>query len=176
MTYKQLIIISLLLLGFASVVAQTHRGKASYYSKRATGARTASGARLHHDSLTCAHRTYAFGTLLRVRNITNGKEVVVKVTDRGPFGRGRIIDLSYRAARELNMLSQGVVMVEVEPVEKRPPYRLEKLEVGIPQIELDTSNTVEMPIIDFKRKRDAITQQPSPRSLKIKTNRPQTSP
>ena len=94
---------------------EPQKGKASYYSKRATGARTSSGERLHHDSLTCAHRTHPFGTMLKVTNIQNGRSVVVKVTDRGPFGRGRIIDLSYRAARELGMLSQGVAMVTVEP-------------------------------------------------------------
>ena len=93
---------------------EPQKGKASYYSKRATGARTSSGERLHHDSLTCAHRTHPFGTMLKVTNIQNGRSVVVKVTDRGPFGRGRIIDLSYRAARELGMLSQGVAMVTVE--------------------------------------------------------------
>ena len=91
-----------------AVMAQAQRGKASYYSKRATGARTSSGERLHHDSLTCAHRTYPFGTLLRVTNENNGKEVIVRVTDRGPRGRGRIIDLSYGAARQLGILSQGV--------------------------------------------------------------------
>ena len=101
--------------------AQTHRGKASYYSKRATGARTASGERLHHDSLTCAHRNYPFGTLLRVKNLSNGKEITVKVTDRGPYGRGRIIDLSYGAARELGMLSQGVSLVEVKRVDGPTP-------------------------------------------------------
>lgn len=88
-------------------------GKASYYSKRATGARTASGERLHHDSLTCAHRTYPFGTLLKVKNLSNDKEVIVKVTDRGPFGHGRIIDLSYGAAKELGLLASGVGRVEV---------------------------------------------------------------
>ena len=90
------------------------RGKASYYSKKATGSRTSDGSRLHHDSLTCAHRTYPFGTLLKVTNLSNGKDVIVKVTDRGPYGHGRIIDLSYRAAQEIGMLAQGVAMVEVE--------------------------------------------------------------
>lgn len=89
------------------------KGKASYYSKRATGARTASGVKMHHDSLVCAHRTHAFGTLLKVKNLANGKEVIVKVVDRGPYGRGRIIDLSYEAAKQLGMLSQGVGTVEV---------------------------------------------------------------
>ena len=97
----------------AAPAQDVQRGKATYYSKRATGARTSSGERLHHDSLTCAHRTYPFGTKLKVTNPANGRSVVVRVTDRGPFGRGRIIDLSWRAAKELGMLSQGVAMVEV---------------------------------------------------------------
>ena len=109
--------------------ADTHiqKGKASYYSKRATGARSASGKRIHHDSLTCAHRTYPFGTMLKVRNLSNGKEVIVKVTDRGPFSRGRIIDLSWRAAKELGMLAAGIQTVEVRPYNPndRIPFQLD---------------------------------------------------
>ena len=86
--------------------AQKHQhGKASYYSKRATGGRSASGQKIHHDSLTCAHKFYPFGTHLRVTNLSNGKSVIVKVIDRGPFGRGRIIDLSWAAAKEIGMLA-----------------------------------------------------------------------
>lgn len=103
-------------MGFAPLHAQ-QRGKASYYAKRATGARTASGERLHHDSLTCAHKRYPFGTMLKVTNIKNGKTTVVRVNDRGPFVRGRIIDLSYAAAREIGMLSAGITTVEVEEIE-----------------------------------------------------------
>ena len=98
--------------------AQTIKGKATFYSKRATGSRTANGERLHHDSLTCAHRTFPFNTMLRVKNPANGCEVVVRVTDRGPFIRGRIIDLSWRAAKELGIIAQGVAMVEVENLGK----------------------------------------------------------
>ena len=95
--------------------AQTvQRGKASYYSKRWTGRRTANGERLHHDSMTCAHRTYPFGTLLRVTHLRNGLQVVVRVNDRGPFGRGRIVDVSWGAAKKLNMLGTGVVPCTVE--------------------------------------------------------------
>lgn len=100
---------------FLPAHAQIQKGKATFYSKRATGARTASGHRLHHDSLTCAHRTYPFGTMLRVTNIENGKSVVVKVTDRGPFSRGRVIDLSWRAAKELDIVAKGVGTVRIEP-------------------------------------------------------------
>ncbi len=127
-----------------AVMAQTQRGKASYYSKRATGARTSSGERLHHDSLTCAHRTYPFGTLLRVTNENNGKEVIVRVTDRGPRGRGRIIDLSYGAARQLGILSQGVAVVRVERVRtNKVPYRPEPEVDDLPEFDFEiTENTV----------------------------------
>ena len=89
------------------------RGIASYYGKRATGRLTSSGERLHHDSLTCAHRTHPFGTLLKVYNPHNQRVVVVKVNDRGPFGRGRIVDLSWGAARLLGILRRGIAPVEV---------------------------------------------------------------
>ena len=85
------------------------KGIASYYGKRATGRKTSSGERLHHDSLTCAHRTHPFGTWLKVVNPHNGQQVVVKVNDRGPFGRGRIIDLSWSAARQLGILRRQPV-------------------------------------------------------------------
>lgn len=128
----------ILLAGFTSLSAQTQRGKASFYSKRATGARTASGERLHHDSLTCAHRYYPFGTLLKVTNLANDSEVIVKVTDRGPFGRGRIIDLSWRAAKELGILAQGVAMVKVEVYQEAN---------GIPY---KGSDNIELPELDFE--------------------------
>ena len=106
-----------------TALGQIQRGKASFYSKRATGLKTAGGDKVHHDSLTCAHRSYPFGTLLQVKSPANGRVVVVRVNDRGPFVRGRIIDLSWRAAQELDILSKGVAVVEIEPVESmRIPY------------------------------------------------------
>lgn len=94
--------------------AQTLHGKASYYGDQFQGRKTSSGTRFHQDSLTCAHKTLPFGTILRVRNTNNNKEVVVKVTDRGPYAKGRIVDLSKRAAKQIGMLSAGVTNVEVE--------------------------------------------------------------
>ena len=124
----------------AIVAGQQQVGKATFYSKRATGARTASGERLHHDSLTCAHRTYPFGSLLKVINVNNGKEVVVRVTDRGPFGKGKIIDLSWLAAQQLGILSQGVASVIVEPVYlANVPYRMSD-RIELPEISFDLSN------------------------------------
>ena len=115
---RYVLFVAFTIMGFISLHAQ-QRGKASFYSRQATGARTSSGERLHHNDFTCAHRTHPFGTKLRVKNLNNGKEVVVRVNDRGPFGRGRIVDLSWGAAKALGMLSHGVVPVEVTPVDKK---------------------------------------------------------
>lgn len=120
----------------ATASSQIQHGKASFYSKRATGARTSSGERLHHDSLTCAHRTHPFGTLLKVTNERNGREVIVRVTDRGPHSRGRIIDLSHAAAEELGIINQGVAVVMVEPVKKTVvPFKPEP--ESIPEIDFE---------------------------------------
>ena len=88
-------------------------GNASYYAHKFHGKRTSSGLLYHKDSLTCAHRTLPFGTLLEVKNPKNNKSVVVKVTDRGPFTKNRIIDLSYAAAKELGIIRNGIARVEV---------------------------------------------------------------
>ena len=112
------------------------RGKASYYSKRATGARTSSGILLHNDSLVCAHRTHPFGTKLLVKNLTNNKEVIVTVVDRGPYKKGRIIDLTYAAAEQLGMITKGVVAVEVSVYpDKGVPYALDP--ESLPEIDLE---------------------------------------
>ncbi len=91
-------------------------GKATYYSSKLFGRRMSNGERYHPDSMTCAHRTLPFGTRVLVTNPRNGKQVVVRVTDRGPFARGRVIDLSYGAARELGFLSAGVAYMRLEVV------------------------------------------------------------
>jgi rare lipoprotein A len=88
-------------------------GIASYYSKRSNGARTASGKILYSDSLVCAHRSLPFGTKIKVTNLKNGKSIIVKVIDRGPFAKGRVIDLSYAAADSLNIIRSGLGKVEL---------------------------------------------------------------
>ncbi len=129
------------------------KGKASYYSKKATGARTSSGERLHHDSLTCAHRTHPFGTMLKVTNPKNGKSVVVKVTDRGPFGRGRIIDLSWRAAKELGMLAQGVAMVLVEVADDIVvPFKAKEEKKNLPELDFERNEQGDEPLHPYWEK------------------------
>ncbi len=88
-------------------------GIASYYAKTVKS-KMANGERYHKDSMICAHRTHPFGTLLKVTHLKNQKSVVVRVTDRGPFGRGRIVDLSYGAAEKLDMIRAGLAKVKVE--------------------------------------------------------------
>ena len=122
--------------------AQTsQKGKASYYNKSFNGRRTASGERLHPDSLTCAHRNYPFGTKLRVYNPANGRSVVVRVIDRGPFVRGRLIDLSWRAAKELGIIAQGVAMVVVTKANTIDVPYLPDDEIEIPDLELEMNES-----------------------------------
>lgn len=95
--------------------SKVYHGKASWYSIRTNGGRhTASGERLSDGALTAAHRSLPFGTLVRVINNRNGKRVVVRITDRGPYIRGRIIDVSVAAARRIDMINAGVVPVTIE--------------------------------------------------------------
>lgn len=89
-------------------------GTASYYGKAHHGKRTASGERFNQNALTAAHRTLAFGTRVKVTNLDNGRSVIVRINDRGPFGRGRIIDVSKAAAEQLNMLRSGTARVRLE--------------------------------------------------------------
>jgi rare lipoprotein A len=89
-------------------------GLASYYGTGFHGKMTASGETFDQWKLTCAHRDLPFGTRVKVTNIANGKWVIVKVNDRGPWVAGRIIDLSYAAARKIDMIEAGVVKVKLE--------------------------------------------------------------
>lgn len=116
------------------------RGKASFYAKRFNGRRTASGERLHPDSLTCAHRSYPFGTMVSVYNPANGRSVIVRVTDRGPYVRGRIIDLSWRAAKELDIIGQGIATVFVTKANTFVVPFLPTDEIEIPDLELETND------------------------------------
>jgi rare lipoprotein A len=135
---NKIVLTTLTLLISFTALAQTERGKASYYSKSMSGRKTANGERLHHDSLTCAHKTYPFGTLLKVTNPVNGLSVIVKVTDRGPYVKGRVVDLSVRAAKELGILAQGIAPVIVERYNPSIiPFKPEDFE--LPEFDLGTN-------------------------------------
>ena len=88
-------------------------GMASYYGNELAGNRTASGERFDPGQLTAAHRSLPFGTMVRVTNTSNGDSVVVRINDRGPFSRGRVIDVSQAAAREIGMHRSGTARVKL---------------------------------------------------------------
>ena len=99
-------------------IAQTQTGQASFYGGQFHGRPTASGEVYDMEKMTAAHKTLPFGTMIRVTNTNNGKSVVVKVNDRGPFVDSRIVDLSFGAAKEIEMVNDGVVDVTLELVQK----------------------------------------------------------
>ena len=138
---KIALIATLLTICFTSLQGQVlQRGKASFYAKHFHGRKTASGERLHPDSLTCAHRSYPFGTMLRVYNPVNSRSVIVRVIDRGPYVRGRIIDLSWRAAKELDIIGQGIATVFVSKANAFVVPFLPTDEIDIPDLELETND------------------------------------
>jgi rare lipoprotein A len=92
-------------------------GRASYYSAKFQGHRTASGEPYDMHALTAAHRTLPLGSYVRVSNLTKTRSVIVRINDRGPFIKGRMLDLSYAAASELGLLRAGSADVILEPVE-----------------------------------------------------------
>ena len=92
-------------------------GVASYYAHRYHGRTTASGETYDENALTAAHRTLPFGTRVRVTNLANGRRVQVRINDRGPFVAGRIIDVSWRAAGDLDFREAGLAQVRVEVLE-----------------------------------------------------------
>ena len=89
-------------------------GQASWYGGRFHGRKTASGERFDQHALTAAHRSLPFGTRVKVTNLNNQQSVVVRINDRGPYARSRLIDVSNKAARQLGMLKSGVAPVRIE--------------------------------------------------------------
>jgi rare lipoprotein A len=107
-------------------------GRASWYGRQFQGHRTASGEAFDLNLLTCAHRTLPIGTLLRVTNLSNRRSVMVRVNDRGPVPTGRIVDLSYGAARSLGFNRKGSVRVRLERVDGAEAALLNWPELGPP--------------------------------------------
>jgi rare lipoprotein A len=115
-----LFILLILLTGSCSVVNSedcfTPIGIASWYGEDYHGTKTANGEIYDMESLTAAHRTLPFHTMVRVENLENGKSVTVRINNRGPFVQGRIIDLSRKAAREMDIITAGLAQVELHLV------------------------------------------------------------
>jgi rare lipoprotein A len=108
--------------------ASVEFGKASFYGGRDIGKPTANGERYHASNCTAAHKRLPFNTMVRVTNLKNGKSVLVRINDRGPFVKGRTIDLTMVPARQIEMISDGIVPVKIEVLKKieiiRKPNRV----------------------------------------------------
>ena len=108
------LLVVILLIAFTSHAQNIKpEGIASYYADKFVGRTTASGEKYKHNKLTAAHKTLPFGTKVKVTNLTNKKSVVVVINDRGPFVKGRIIDLSKSAAKKLDFVNKGITKVKI---------------------------------------------------------------
>ena len=126
----------LLLLGYifsisheaSSQIGFTQKGSASYYSIPFHGRKTANGEIFDMEALTAAHQTLAFNSLVKVTNLKTKKSIVVRINDRGPFRKKRIIDLSHSAAKALNFLHQGTIWVKLEVISNQNKLKQNKVE------------------------------------------------
>ncbi len=94
-------------------------GNASFYSGWFNGKKTASGELFNDKKLTCAHKSLPFGTMLKVTNLANNKEVIVRVNDRGPYVKGRVLDLSLSAAQKLGFVANGTAKISYEIINQK---------------------------------------------------------
>lgn len=130
-------ILAATLFGVLEVYSQetyTQEGTASYYGRELHGRRTSSGERFSKHKLTAAHPTLAFGTMVKVTNLDNGKSVTVRINDRGPSTKKRIIDVSYAAAKKLGMVAAGTAQVRIEALK-------EEVDPAVPVSEPESEDT-----------------------------------
>lgn len=132
------LVFSFSLSAFSETEIQTTKGRATYYHNRFHGRKCASGDVYDKNTLVAAHPTYPFGTFLRVTNLKNNKTVIVCVTDRCPPRKKRIIDLSEKAAKELDFIRAGVAEVTLEEVVgPADMLYLEPLDAGVVELIMD---------------------------------------
>ena len=117
---------------------KANTGTASFYAKKFEGKRTSSGQRYRSLSHTAAHRTYPFGTLLEITNHDNGLKTIVRVNDRGPHAKSRLIDLSYSAAKDLGLINSGTADVTLKVISLG---RSSDVQEGEDEIEIEEDKT-----------------------------------
>jgi rare lipoprotein A len=121
---------------------KANTGTASFYAKKFEGRRTSSGQRYRSTERTAAHRTYPFGTLLEITNHDNGLKTTVRVNDRGPHAKSRLIDLSYSAAKDLGLISSGTADVTLKVISMGKPSDVQEVEdeIDINEESIATAN------------------------------------
>ena len=92
------------------------KGKASFYASKFTGRKTSCGERVNANAFEAAHRTLPFNTMVEITNLANNRSVIVRINDRGPFSKGRILDVTHAAAKALGMIQRGVANVKIRVV------------------------------------------------------------
>ncbi|NIZ19628.1 septal ring lytic transglycosylase RlpA family protein [Entomospira culicis] len=127
MKYLVLIMVALLP---STLLAFQEEGLASWYGGKYQGRLTANGEIFDTHKISAAHKTLPFGTIVTVLNLENGKSIDVRINDRGPFIAGRIIDLSYAAAKEIGMLNQGLAKVRISVKDSVTEVKLATIQVG----------------------------------------------
>ena len=122
MKFKNYLLTTITLLTLLSFKSsdKVYTGTASYYGQNWTGRLTSSGEKFHSDSLTAAHKTFKFGTIVKVTNTSNDSVRYVKINDRLPKSSKFVIDLSYGTAKQLNFIRKGITKVTLEPVDTVP--------------------------------------------------------
>lgn len=141
-------ILLLISMTLSTAVMAAQVGKASWYGSYHHGKKTASGERFNMYGLTAAHRTLPLGTIVEVRNKSNGKVVKVKINDRGPYHGNRIIDLSKGAANHIGLLKAGVGSVEIKVI-SRPGRNNNKV---INKVKLDTEKRIDKELLTLNNK------------------------
>lgn len=127
---KRLILFLLLLIMLCFPLLASEEGLASWYGGKFNGRKTASGEIFDTNKFTAAHKTLPFGTVVKVINLENNKSTIIRINDRGPFIKGRIIDLSRAAAAEIGMLGTGVARVRIEIIKSEPRENYYTIQVG----------------------------------------------
>ena len=124
--FQKKLLLTILLLSLLTPIYAKKKvqiGKGSWYGKKFQGKLTASGERYNMYDFTAAHRTFPFNSMVKVTNLKNGHSIVVRVNDRGPYHGGRIIDLSYLAAKKLGYLKKGVAKLKIQLLYKKSKKR-----------------------------------------------------
>jgi rare lipoprotein A len=119
---------------------KVNSGTASFYAKKFEGKRTSSGQRYRATEHTAAHRTYPFGTLLEITNQNNGLKTIVRINDRGPHAKSRLIDLSYSAAKDLGLISSGLADVTLKVISLGKETDIEEYEDETSDIKTETAS------------------------------------
>ncbi len=171
-------LIVILFLSFSQIFAQvgfTQTGKASFYNDRFHGAKTNSGEKYDMNAFTAAHRDLPLNTKIKVTNLKNNKTVVVRINDRGPFHHVRILDVSKAAAKELDMISQGVANVTIEVVETTNEPVKDAKSTATPTSTTKQNKTAIADTVILPAKTDSKSEKAEPTKHEAKTTEPEVS-